>query len=136
MIERIKQLTNGFFFHTGASLDSIAEIQANLHVTFPNDYVDFLSYSDGADGYIGNAYLKLFNLDRIARLRQQTLASGVKSELILFGSDGATWSYAFDSRLSPAPIVGVDPIVLEDTPPERYAETFIGFLEYLESQRK
>ncbi len=131
MDRTIKELTRGFSYKAAARREWIDDAEAKLDLIFPQDYKDFLAYSNGAEGRAGKSYLKLFSLDRILKVRDLYLNYAIQSKLILFGNDGATWSYAFDSKSKPAVIVGVDPIAMDIDPPKYYADTLAGFLQYL-----
>ena len=132
MHEQIKSMLSGFNFSPGASLELLRQAQTTLGISLPEDYVQFMLFSNGAGGHIGSRDLIIYPLEEVLADREDSVRYGVPTKLVIFGSDGGTWGYAFDSRTDPVSIVGVDPISMEFiNEPEILGTTFLEFLESL-----
>ena len=66
MAERIRQFTAEMTLNVGVSEEAVKEVEAQLQVSLPADYLDFLRSSNGAEGPIGqNGYLVLWPLEDV-----------------------------------------------------------------------
>ena len=115
----------------GAPIDAVETFQASTGFVLPKDYADFLRFSNGAAGLIGDNYVVLWQVEELAKFnagyRVDTFAPG----LFLFGSDGAGEAFAFDRRRHGPPIVAVPFIPLSTGEAVDLAPTFEGFLQTL-----
>jgi hypothetical protein len=113
-----------------ASRDAVARCQANLRFRLPADYVRFLEQMNGGEGFVGNNYLMAWRIEDLIQFNKDYFVDVAAPELLLFGSNGGGEAFAFDTRLSPPPIVAVPSIVyLEDAIP--IAPNFNAFLQHL-----
>lgn len=131
MEERIAHLTNNLYLGPRAPGGLLEEVQRKLRIVFPQEYVCFVTESNGAEGFIGNSYLALWPLEEIILLNEAAEVSKFAPGLLLFGSDGGDTAYAFDTRSDAMTIVEL-PFIgmgLEATKP--CGDTFTEFLEYL-----
>lgn len=101
----------------------------------PQDYVDFLRQSNGAEGFVGNSYLILFAAEAIDPINQAASVDKFAPGLTIFGSDGGGKSYAFDMRREDVAIVEFFDMDIGDEEPVFCATSFSGFLRYLEGLR-
>ena len=101
----------------------------------PNDYVDFLRVSNGAEGFVGSSYLILFAAEAIESINQAAAVDRLAPGLIIFGSDGGGKSYAFDTRREEVTIVEFFDMDIGDEEPTVCAKSFTGFLKHLLDQR-
>jgi len=62
----------------------------------PDDYLDFLTLSDGAHGEIGEQHLILYSAEQFV-FSNETYKK-LNKDLVVFGSDGGGEAYAFDYR--------------------------------------
>ncbi|MFC4557285.1 SMI1/KNR4 family protein [Virgibacillus kekensis] len=46
-------------------VEKVKQVESQLGVTFPNEYVEFISHSNGAEGSIGENYIILWSVDDI-----------------------------------------------------------------------
>jgi hypothetical protein len=135
MNDQITRLMNQLSFRPGAPIALLREVERALGISFPPQYVDFMTKSDGAEGFVGlNSYLMLWPVEEIVSLNEaykvQTFAPG----LTLFGSDGGDMAYAFDARSRAMPIVTVPFVGMDVKEARLCGHTFVEFLEYLYNQ--
>src|SRR5262249_27147969 len=91
-----------------ASEVTIQRLISALGHPLPDDYVEFLRASDGAEGFItGNEYLLLYPSCELIKgnVEDDYWRNEFAPGLTLFGSDGGGTAYAFDTRLPDFPIV-------------------------------
>ena len=136
MDERLAELTIGMARAQRAIRESVLAAGRSLGVRFPDDYVDFMVQSNGAEGSVGkNAYLALWRVEELVPLNDSYHVEEFAPELVLFGSDGGGMAYAFDRNLERPRIVEV-PFIdmgIEDPTPCGYSLT--EFLERLWSRQ-
>ncbi|MEH7114674.1 SMI1/KNR4 family protein [Neobacillus niacini] len=111
--------------------NKVKEVETELGVTFPNDYLEFISYSNGAEGSIGENYLILWSIEDIIELNEAYGVNDFAKGLVLFGSDGGDTAFAFDSRKNETQIVSVAFIGMDLSEITTCSNTFNGFLQYL-----
>jgi hypothetical protein len=62
-----------------------------LGIVWPDDFVELMSITNGGEGWVGESYLSVYELDQIARFNAPEFHPG----LVLFASDGG-------ARVSPS----------------------------------
>jgi hypothetical protein len=105
------------------------ELESNLRL--PGDYVDFLKVGNGGEGFIGGSYLILWKLEEIPQLNIAYEANEYAHGLILIGSDAAGEAYAFDTTVSPWPVVRIPFVGMDREFIVVLAQNFVSFLEFL-----
>jgi hypothetical protein len=111
--------------------NKVKVVETELGVTFPNDYIEFISYSNGAEGSIGENYLILWAIEDIIELNEAYDVNDFAGGLVLFGSDGGDTAFAFDTRKNETQIVTVPFIGMDLSEITTCSNTFNGFLQYL-----
>jgi len=110
------------FVQEPASHEDLQQLAGRLGCAVPDDYVEFLRLSNGAEGFVGrDEYIALYSIEDIikANVEEEFWREYVPG-LLLFCSNGGGTAYAFDRRTPDMPVV--------DTP-------FIGGgLDYLTPQ--
>ena len=77
----------------------------------PEDYLNFLRRSDGAEGAIGRKnYLVLWPAEEVEIANKEYAANEFTPGLVLIGTDGGNTGYGFDCRVTP-PVVVEMPLV-------------------------
>lgn len=136
MDERIASLIAGCKTNPGASDEVLDELQTNLGVSLPQDYLALMRNSNGLEGPMGaDCYLMMYRAEDIPDLIERGLVSECLPGLLLFGSDGGDQGYAFDSRVPGLPIAKLSLSCLDSDPTPIISRTFVDFLEYLTSFR-
>ncbi len=115
----------------------IGQIENQLGISFPPDYREFMSRSNGAEGPIGpSSYLQLWPVEEIPKLNEIARVSDFAPGLVLFASDGGSTSYAFDTRQrDKTQFVQVPDVPLSLDEAEVLGQTFLQFLESLFNQK-
>jgi hypothetical protein len=70
----------------------------------PEDYLDFLRKSNGAEGFIGDHYLILHAAEEIEPINLAAEIADSAPGLVIFGSNGGAKSYAFDLNHQKRPL--------------------------------
>lgn len=62
--------TYGLELNPPAEENRVRKAEIELGVKFPSDYIEFISFSNGAEGSIGENYLILWSIDEIIELNE------------------------------------------------------------------
>ena len=115
-------------FHDGATDDALALASQVLGVPLPQDYVAFMKESDGATFYLGESYLVVYGTGDLADYNAAD-EDEFPGHLRVFGSNGGSEVFAFDSQTSPPEIVIVPHYQPEPGDALKQGTSFIGFLK-------
>lgn len=86
----------GWNSNKGANLNDIVIAQKQLHIAFPDDYLEFLKWSNGGEGYIGKNYISFWKVEDLATLNAEYQIQKYLSEKFLgIGTDGGGVCYGF-----------------------------------------
>jgi hypothetical protein len=107
MSNKIDELTEKFEKSSGASDSEISQIRLLTRQALPQDYIDFLKKSNGAEGFVKKSYVRIFPVSEIGPANDALEVNEFAPGLIIFASDGADTAYAFDARKDPICIVKV-----------------------------
>jgi hypothetical protein len=136
MNQRLLNVTRTLAKKPGSTRASIDQAMAVLGVTPPDDYVEFLLESNGAEGFMQSGrYLMVDSVDQLVPCNEPYGLGTSGPGLVAFGSDGGGMLYAFDIRKSPVTIVEVDSACMELGPVTPCGHTLVDFLEYLDTPR-
>ena len=102
-----QRLLDNLLKTVGATPEKIDAASASLQFTLPSDYVDILLYTNGAEGFVGGSYLRLYPAERLAELNQSYAVNEFAPGLLIFGSSGGGEAFAFDTRSLPVSIVQI-----------------------------
>jgi hypothetical protein len=97
----------------------------------PDDYKRFLRRTNGGVGFVGNAYVDLWPIERLRELNDAYEVGQYARGLFFFGSDGGGEAFAFDRRSATLPIVSVPFVGLELEQARPMGASFEEFLEQL-----
>ena len=114
-----------------ATSAAIASFESASGKQLPRDYVEFLMTTDGAEGFVSNAYVILWTVDELASLNEGYEVEENAPGLLIFGSDGGGEAYGFDTRQTDWTIVQVPFVGMSWALAQPLAKSFRGFLEYL-----
>ena len=116
----------------GATDAAIAAGEMQLGMRLPADYVDFLKFTNGGEGFVGkNAYIILWGVEELASMNQEYEVQKYVPGLLIFGSDGGGEAYGFDTRSPQWPIVQVPFVGMEWDVAESMGTSFCQFLARL-----
>lgn len=105
------------------------ELSSVLGRLLPDDYLQFIGTANGAKGFVGKQFLRLWNLDS---LEEMNVAAGTPEfwpHLLLFGTDGGGQGFGFDFS---GPALRIVEVPLESLLPEDAIEMGTSFTEFIE----
>ncbi|TAG17759.1 MAG: hypothetical protein EAZ22_17125 [Cytophagales bacterium] len=116
-MENLSFLIRDFFKEEAPSLEQLQKFKdRSSDIVLPNDYLEFISLNNGAEGDLGNShYLALWNIDDVNYINNQYSNDPIFGQYFIFGSSGGTFHYAFDRKKG-----GVYEIDLYDYGYQRY----------------
>ncbi len=132
MDQKLKSLVEGMELNPPTTKDVLDIVETKLGIKFPQEYVDFMLESNGAEGNVGsNSYLALWSAEQIVQLSEEYEVNEYTPSLVYFGSDGGGMAYAFDKRKDTIPIVEFpfESINIDDA--KFCGNSLIEFLQYL-----
>lgn len=116
-------------FNPPADIKNIAEVQKQLNVKFPQDYIDFLLLTNGYEGMVGESYVQFTEIEKIIEYTE-----GYGGEffpwIIHIGSDGGGEMFVLDKRENPLKY-GITPYIGSDEDFISLGDTFEEFIRHL-----
>ena len=78
------------------NLNDIVIVEEQLHIVFPEDYLEFLKWSNGGEGYIGKNYVSLWKVEDLEVLnREYQIQTYLSKGYLGIGTDGGGICYGF-----------------------------------------
>ena len=78
------------------NLNDISIVEERLHIVFPEDYLEFLKWSNGGEGYIGKNYVSLWKVEDLEVLnREYQIQTYLLKGYLGIGTDGGGICYGF-----------------------------------------
>lgn len=114
-----------------ATLDLITQVESQLGLRFPKQYVDFLLKSNGAEGWVGQSYVAIWPIEQVIPYNSGYAVEEFTPGLIYYGSDGGGMAYAFDKRSVQMPIVEFPFELIHIEYARQCGKTFSEFLQAL-----
>ncbi len=115
-----------------ASMTAVEEVERQLGVKLPHEYVKFVTRTNGGEGFIGqDAYVILWAIGDLASMNQAYEVQKHASGLLIFGSDGGGEAFGFDTRNPGWPVVQVPFVGMTWDLAQSMGATFNEFLERL-----
>lgn len=130
MENNLKKYLNNLSLNTPASLSEIKDVEDKLGVKLPKDYIDFMMFSNGCEGSIGESYIVMWPIEELVQCNEDYEVEDYVPGLILFGSNGAGEAYGFDMRGEQVSYIMV-PFMLEYEAIIRQGYTIHEFFERL-----
>jgi hypothetical protein len=95
MDERLQALLTSTGPRLPADIATLCDIAATHGVELPDDYIEFMTRSDGGEGDLASTWIQMWSVDRI----NQTIDGGANpyEGVLLFAGDGANTVYGFDA---------------------------------------
>ncbi len=123
---RWDRLSTNFKRNAPVSDTDIEQFETRAGLKLPTDYADFLKWSNGGEGFIGdNAYAALWKLGDLAERNEANGVAEFAPGFFLFGSDGGGEAFAFDARTPAMPVVCIPFIVMEPSAAILIGLTFV-----------
>lgn len=131
MSQRYIQYTEKLDLNPGATESQIAKAEADLHVSFPLDYLEFMQFSNGVEGFVGHQYLELWRIEDLQAMNAGYRVPEFLPDFLMFGSDGGGTGYVFDLRTTAMPVMAVEQAALNLDEVQPIAPTFFGLMQIL-----
>ncbi len=127
MDPQVRQLIENLETRPPADLEPLRVAAANAGIELPQDYLDFMSATNGASGDVGSTWIELCPIDEILEAADgESPYDGV----FLFAGDGANTIYGFDEHANNEIVEG-DWIGLRRDQLIRHGHSFTEFLTRL-----
>lgn len=113
----------------GVRDDVITNVEHQLGLRFPDDYIDFLRQTNGTEGPTPNGgHVALWPLEELPAANEGYRVQDFAPGLLLFGSDGSGTAYGFATLATPMQVVALPFIPMDmDDIQERW-HSFTDFL--------
>lgn len=122
--------TSDLELNESTTLQMIEEVEQQLRVKLPSDYVDFLLFSNGCEGGIGESYFVMWPIEELVQNNEDCEVEEYTPGLVLFGSNGAGEAFGFDMRTEEVKYIMI-PFMLEYEAIIEQGRTIIDFFEQL-----
>ena len=127
--------SGGLTRHDGAPTWVIASLQQWAGTQLPQPYLDLLSKTNGAEGFISETnYLVLWPADQVAELNEAYSVGEFAPGLLLIGSDGSDTGFALDTRHQPMTVQAVPFVGMSLDEAKTVGSDFEDFLRRLEGR--
>jgi len=127
----INRLLNNLNLWPIAADAAIASGETQLRVRLPVDYVEFLKFANGGEGFVGKHYVILWHIEDLASMNESYEVQKYVPGLLIFGSDGGGEAYGFDTRIPQWPIVQMPFIGMKWDVAQPMGASFSQFLALL-----
>lgn len=121
-------------YYYGAS-ESLVNVLKDNEPGIPQDYLEFLRFSNGAVGFIGKSYIKIWSIDEVVDLNEAYEIYSNHPGLLYIGTNGGGEAYAIDLRPESKARYGMIPFItigFNDLLP--YGNSFMEFLDSVRDQ--
>jgi len=116
------------------TIEEIHSAELALHVTFTEQYVDFLLQHNGSEGCVGpkcNSYISFYRVNELMDRMNGYKVADFAPGYLLFATNLGGEAYVFDTRLPHHPIYRLPFIGMGTVEPDFRGNTFQEFLEIL-----
>jgi len=90
-----------------ASSTELKQVEEVLQRKLPLDFREFLSQTNGGEGFIGDNYLIVWGTAELAEMNHSYEAAEMIPGMLIFGSSGGGEAYCFDYRSQAVQVVRV-----------------------------
>lgn len=114
------------------TLSQILQVEDLLGIDFPLQYKEFMMFSNGASGPIGNeSYIIFFSLEEVLNINLLFNVKTIAPNFVIFASDGGGEFFLFDVNTPKYRVAMVPIVVFNIKEAIYYADTFSGFWDVL-----
>jgi len=131
---QVSDLLAGVERQPGASRTDVDALREFSPGVLPDDYLSFLLWSDGAEGYAGGgAYVRLWSAQDVIRFNRAYQIPDFIPGLLLVGTDASVMGYGLDWRSNDVQCVDVELAALDRDYVRDVAESFAELIRLLAS---
>jgi len=128
----IASLLTNFAKRPAATKAAIEDCERALGTKLPEDYRDFLNFSNGGEGFIGSgSYCALYQVEDLPSRNEGYEVKTQAPGFLLIGSDGGGEAFGFDMRSERCVYVQMPFMPLEWEYARPLGSSFLEFLEHL-----
>ena len=126
----LKRLLHEFRCNPPAGAQAVSWFERDAGTKLPEDYVKFLDWTNGGEGYIGShSYVILWRVGELKEMNEAYQAAIYAPGLFLFGSNRGGEAFAFDMRPERSGVVAVPFLGMDVSLARPIASSFDGFLQ-------
>ena len=127
---------SGMAFNSGAGAVEIDAFNGSLNAEAPADYLEFMRGANGGAGWVGGTanWLTLWSLSDVKRLHRAYLVRRFAPGMIIFGTNGYSDAFAFDTTIEPWPVIQLPFMEMNVDLSVNVAPSFLESLQALQSQ--
>jgi hypothetical protein len=132
--DELKMLVESLALSPSASEEAIDALVSEVKFSLPEEYLDLLRLSNGAEGKLGISplsFIIIWPAEEVVLANREYGINEESPELLVFGKDAATGAFAFDTRFFPMPVIEADFIDFDYK--KRVANDFMHFLRVMSS---
>ena len=133
MNAEIKKLMMGFRSNEQVPANDLDSVEDAIGFGLPKDYRDYLTATNGGEGFIGKQYLIMWRVGELIPFNRDYQVSEFAPGLFLFASSGGGEGFGFDTRCEDMPIVQVPFIGLDVRHAKKVADNFTNLLVRMNS---
>lgn len=131
MNEELKTYLTEFELNEPTTLTVIREVEELLGISLPNDYSNFLLFTNGGEGIVGQSYLALWKIEDLHELNDAYKTYEFAPGLVIIGSNGSDIAYCLDTRTNAKPFVAVPFIGMGLDEVQHCGNNLLDLLEFL-----
>lgn len=133
MDSRVARLTTRMDRRPGASANDLETIGSYLRFKPPNDYVEFMSETNGSEGPIGaDGYLAIYTTQELLDCNAHMME--LEPGILFFGTNRGGEGFAFELDRPSHGIIAVEFADLDRARARPMGKTLVEFLEILSSR--
>jgi hypothetical protein len=122
--------------HGPGDLKQLEDAEAHFGFRLPDDYREFVSINDGAEGFVGDGYMSLWRVSELVELNELSRMAEFAPGLIVLGTDGGTEFFGLDRRTDQMAFVKVPVVFAGWEYAEAFGRTFEEFLRTIRGVSK
>ena len=115
--------------NTGADIDKITQVEKALSIKFPEDYIEFLCFTNGYEGKVGESFSIFIEVEKIEKYTQD-YGGEFFPWIIFIGTDGGNEMYVIDRRNEKIAF-GILPYIGDENDFIYLGDSFETFVEHL-----
>jgi hypothetical protein len=131
-----RQLFTNFLTHRGAAKYALFQAWSTLGLDPPLDFTAALEFTNGGEGFVGQAYFRLYSVEEMLTLNAAYQVQQFAPGLVIIGSNGGGEAFGFDTRRVPTPIVQIPFIPMDFVYADVRGYSFLEFLNGLANTGK
>lgn len=114
--DTLKGLLSSVELNESTTLKKIQNVEKEMNLKFPQEYIDILLFSNGFTGSIGEkGWFELWKIEELVENNKMYKFSTQLPGILIIGSNQGGFNYGIDLRTETPHYIMVDPIDMKDT---------------------